>query len=58
VLFKYGRCYSHGAIVTNTKPLTVIHAFLRYEFVIEETISTNTELMDRFATAKIGSLVK
>src|SRR5579863_1262272 len=27
VLFRYGRCFSHGGIVTSAEPFTMIHAF-------------------------------
>ena len=29
ILFKYGRCFSHGGIVTRVDPLTIVHAFVR-----------------------------
>src|ERR1700744_508533 len=27
VLFRYGRCYSHGGVVTRAAPLNIVHAF-------------------------------
>src|SRR6516165_5996133 len=27
MVWRYGRCYSHGAIVTGVRPLTIVHAY-------------------------------
>jgi len=27
MVFRYGRCYAHGGIVTQASPLTIVHAF-------------------------------
>lgn len=43
-VFKIGRCYAHGAIVTDTEPLTIIHAYSRHRKVCEEALYTNIEL--------------
>jgi cell wall-associated NlpC family hydrolase len=46
-VYKFGRCYSHGGIITGSDPLTIIHAFSRAGMVIEEPIAQNAELMKR-----------
>ncbi|MGO9008081.1 MAG: hypothetical protein ACLQIQ_08550 [Beijerinckiaceae bacterium] len=48
VVFKYGRCYSHGGIVTRAKAdsLTIVHAFWPAQTVLEEDVSRNLELAD------------
>jgi cell wall-associated NlpC family hydrolase len=46
VVFKYGRCYSHGGIVTESDPLTIVHAFMDVGQVVEEAIHRNPRLKD------------
>ncbi len=47
VVFKYGRCYAHGAIVTEAKPyLKVLHAYSIAGRVIEEPLHGNRALLD------------
>ncbi|MGP0058402.1 MAG: hypothetical protein ACLPID_03830 [Beijerinckiaceae bacterium] len=48
VVFRYGRCYSHGGIVTKAAGggLTIVHAFWPAKIVMEEDISHNLELAD------------
>lgn len=43
-VFLYGRCYSHGAIITAASPLTMIHAFQPAHRVVEEELSRNSAL--------------
>ncbi len=43
-VFRYGRCYSHGGIVTCGSPLTIVHAFHPARRVIEEELDKNLEL--------------
>lgn len=43
-VFKIGRCYAHGGIVTRTDPVTLIHAYSRHMKVVEDVLSTNIEL--------------
>jgi cell wall-associated NlpC family hydrolase len=45
IVFHYGRCYAHGGIVTVAKPLTIIHAFMRTQMVVEEQLRPNGELL-------------
>lgn len=47
IVFRFGRCHSHGGIVTGTKPLKVVHAYKPARMVIEEEIHTNPMLSDR-----------
>ncbi len=47
VVFRYGRCYSHGGIVTKSSPLTMVHAFQPARCVLEEEIGQNLELVHR-----------
>lgn len=47
MVLRYGRCYSHGGIVTTTKPLSVVHAFHPARMVIEEDVEHNSVLSDR-----------
>jgi cell wall-associated NlpC family hydrolase len=46
MIFRYGRCYSHGGLVTATDPLTMIHAFLTRQSVIEEPLWESPEFSD------------
>ena len=47
VVFRYGRCYAHGGIVTETKPLTLVHAFSPARAVVEEPVARNLALASR-----------
>jgi len=55
MLFRYGRCYSHGGIVTNPAPLTIVHAFHPAGRVIEEAVAHNVELSERIEDALFAS---
>ena len=50
ILFKYGRCFSHGGIVTPSDPLTIVHAFHPARVVLEEEIAAQRR--DRRAAAR------
>lgn len=54
VLFRFGRCFSHGGIVTRSDPLTIVHAFASARVVIEEEIARG-ELGPRLSDAKFAS---
>jgi hypothetical protein len=72
VLFRYGRCYSHGGIVTaaagpvaavgdrchshSHSGLTIVHAFHPAKIVLEEEVERNAELAARLADARYFSL--
>jgi cell wall-associated NlpC family hydrolase len=38
ILFRVGRCFAHGGIVSKTKPLTMIHAHSQAGFVVEDEV--------------------
>ena len=44
ILFRYGRCFSHGGIVTAAEPLTIVHAFAPARVVLEEELARNAEV--------------
>jgi len=46
IVLRYGRCYSHGGIVTAIGPLTIVHAYYPARRVIEEEIGRNAVLAD------------
>jgi cell wall-associated NlpC family hydrolase len=46
MVFRFGRCYSHGGIVTVARPLTIVHAFFSARRVLEEQVSHNVALSD------------
>ncbi len=46
VLFRYGRSYSHGGIVTQSDPIALIHAYHDAGCVIEEHLTRNPALTD------------
>jgi cell wall-associated NlpC family hydrolase len=41
MVFRYGRCYAHGGIVTSADPLTIVHAFQPSGRVLEEDVAGN-----------------
>lgn len=55
VLFRYGRCFSHGGIVTVAEPLTIVHAFAPAGRVLEESLPHNAELCARLGEARFAS---
>ncbi len=55
ILFKYGRCFSHGGVVTLGRPLTIVHAFHPARVVLEEELAHNTEVAARLGEAKFAS---
>jgi hypothetical protein len=46
IVLRYGRCYSHGGIVTEATPLTIVHAFHPARRVLEEKTKHNSVLSD------------
>ncbi|MFT4097057.1 MAG: hypothetical protein QM651_08020 [Rhodoblastus sp.] len=56
-LWKVGRCYSHGAIVTSAAPLNVVHAVISYGRVVEEEISPFSPLGDPARAVRFASIV-
>ncbi len=55
MLFRIGRCYAHGGIVTKADPLTLLHAYAPAACVIEEEVRRNADLSTRVAGAKFFS---
>jgi NlpC/P60 family putative phage cell wall peptidase len=55
ILFKYGRCFSHGGVVTQAAPLTIVHAFHPARMVLEEEIGRNAEVAARLDRARFAS---
>lgn len=46
LLFKVGRCFSHGGIVTNLDPLMIVHAHYPARRVVEDRVDGLGELSD------------
>ncbi len=44
MVFRYGRCYSHGGIVTQSDPIKIVHAFAPARVVIEEEVARSGRL--------------
>lgn len=44
MVFRFGRCYSHGGIITGFRPLTIVHAFQPARLVLEEEVERNPAL--------------
>ena len=54
-LFRVGRCYAHGGIVSNTgASLSIVHAFASVGRVVEDRLE-GSELMARASTARFAS---
>jgi cell wall-associated NlpC family hydrolase len=46
VAYRFGRCYSHGGIVTVTDPLTIVHAYFPARHVVEDVVSRDAALSE------------
>jgi cell wall-associated NlpC family hydrolase len=46
LILRFGRCYSHGGIVTKAQPLTIVHAYVSARRVIEEEVGHQSPLSD------------
>jgi len=57
-VFRYGRCYSHGGIVTRLAPFTIIHAFRSASCVVEEDVERNAELVSKKRAPRFFSFWK
>jgi cell wall-associated NlpC family hydrolase len=55
VLFRYGRCFSHGGIVTKREPFTMIHALASARVVLEEQAARNPAIARRLPGAVFAS---
>ncbi len=58
VVFRYGRCFSHGGVVTNLDPITLVHAFQPYGVVFEEEMERNLQLVEPRRPRRYFSLLK
>ena len=47
ILFRVGRCFSHGGIVVETNPLTIVHAYAPMRVVAEQPLEENGDLKVR-----------
>ncbi len=45
-VFRYGRCYAHGGVVSGLDPLVIVHAFSPAGCVLEERVEANATLCD------------
>jgi NlpC/P60 family putative phage cell wall peptidase len=55
IVFRVGRCFAHGGIVTRTEPLTIVHAYAPARAVLEEEVARNGELAQRMRAVKFAS---
>jgi len=55
-VFRYGRCYAHGGVVTISRPLTIVHAYQPAGAVLEEEVARSPALCARARDAKFFSL--
>jgi hypothetical protein len=56
MVFRYGRCYAHGGVVTDVNPLTIVHAFQPARAVVEEDVARNVALRHPARRPKFFSL--
>jgi cell wall-associated NlpC family hydrolase len=56
MMLRYGRCYSHGGIVTKADPLTIVHAYHPARRVLEEEVGRNAVLSDAARKPRFFSL--
>lgn len=43
-VFRYGRCYSHGGVITALDPLKIVHAYAQRRAVVEDELTKNADL--------------
>jgi NlpC/P60 family putative phage cell wall peptidase len=58
MLFRVGRCYSHGGVVTRASPLTLVHASWPAQIVLEEVVEQNAMMRERLPSAIFASVVE
>jgi cell wall-associated NlpC family hydrolase len=44
VVFRVGRCYSHGGIITVAAPLAIVHAYFPARHVVEDVVARDAAL--------------
>jgi cell wall-associated NlpC family hydrolase len=57
MMFRVGRCYSHGGIVTRLDPLTIVHASCPAQIVLEEEALRNADMAGRIEKARFASVM-
>jgi cell wall-associated NlpC family hydrolase len=55
-VFRFGRCYSHGGIVVETRPLTIVHAYAPAGCVLEERVQQSAVLSEPIRKPRFFSL--
>ena len=55
VLFRYGKCYAHGGIITGLGPVMVTHSFEPRGRVVEEDLYRNDDLVLPYRKMKFFS---
>lgn len=55
-VFRFGRCYSHGGIVTAAAPLSLVHAYVAARCVVEERLAQNGDLTRAIRKPRFFSL--
>lgn len=55
-VFRFGRCYSHGGIVVDTEPLSIVHAFVQARCVLEERMRESAVLNEPQRAPRFFSL--
>ena len=56
MVLRYGRCYSHGGIVTAVSPLTLVHSYYPARRVVEEQVLRNAVLAEPARQPRFFSL--
>jgi NlpC/P60 family putative phage cell wall peptidase len=56
VIFRVGRCFAHGAIVTRADPLTIIHAYGPARRVVEDEVARHPALAEELRVARFASI--
>jgi len=56
IVFRVGRCFAHGGILTAGEPLTFVHAFAPTGCVIEEPAARNAQLSAKLPDARFFSI--
>jgi len=55
-IFRFGRCYGHGGIITSSAPLALVHSYTAAREVIEEGFAQNPELTRPARKARFFSI--
>jgi cell wall-associated NlpC family hydrolase len=55
VVFRFGRCYSHGGIVVAGDPLAIVHAYAPARYVVEERVQQSAVLSEKIRAPRFFS---